>query len=324
MPRGPVPVCVLALAAVACAPSTEATDPVPITTTGATSSTTAPPPASTASGPPLRRPYDLEADIRDRTERAHAELGDSAPVRVEAGVFVLVGPRPGRFFDASVKLAHDALQAYFHGRFARPPARAVTVFVFPKEAPYRTFCRQHLAASRWGGAEHCDTALGFYAGVSREIFANLEPGLTTLTHELVHPIVESDFPEAPAWLNEGLGALYEMPVFPRAGEVHGGKNWRLPGLRATLAATRTHDATQLGALFAMSSDDFRTGNVNLHYAVARYLCQWLDAREQLWPFYRAWRDGFLDDPTGETTFARVTGGTPADAQAAWEAWVRGL
>lgn len=62
----------------------------------------------------------------------------------------------------------------------------------------------------------------------------------------------------------------------------------------------------------------------LHYATARYVCQWLDARGLLWKFYRAWRDGFDDDPTGAKTFVRVTATPPSAANAAWTAWVKAL
>lgn len=74
----------------------------------------------------------------------------------------------------------------------------------------------------------------------------------------------------------------------------------------------------------MSDDTFRNGKEPLHYAMARYVCQWLDGHGQLWPFYRAWRDSNGADPTGASAFARVTGKTPAMANAEWVTWVKGL
>jgi hypothetical protein len=273
---------------------------------------------------PVRRPYDLDGDVRARIELARDLLGDAgatAPAAVEGGVFVIIAEHAGHFFDASVKLAHDALKAYFHGRFSKRP-EAITVFVFPTRKAYETQCGKRFNGTPTG--EKCHTALGFYLKETREVFVNLEPGLPTLTHELVHPIVETDFPHAPAWLNEGLGALYEKPVFPSAFEIRGVKNWRLPALRTALGSKSTHDAARLDALFAMSDGAFRAGDEDLHYAVARYACQWLEERGQLWAFYHAWRDGFADDPTGEKAFERAAGETPGDAQAEWEAWVRRL
>jgi hypothetical protein len=74
----------------------------------------------------------------------------------------------------------------------------------------------------------------------------------------------------------------------------------------------------------MTRADFHAGDENLHYAMARYVCQWLDARGQLWPFYHAWRDGVTDDPAGEKAFARAVGMTPAQANESWVKWVRGM
>jgi hypothetical protein len=74
----------------------------------------------------------------------------------------------------------------------------------------------------------------------------------------------------------------------------------------------------------MSVAHFRGEKESLHYATARYVCQWHDARGELWPFYRAWQDDFADDRTGERALAKVVRMSPADASAAWTAWVRTL
>ena len=67
------------------------------------------------------------------------------------------------------------------------------------------------------------------------------------------------------------------------------------------------------------------GDVELHYATARFACQWLDDdRGTLWRFYRAWRAGVATDPTGEKAFADVVKRSPAEAEKTWEAWVLGL
>jgi hypothetical protein len=74
----------------------------------------------------------------------------------------------------------------------------------------------------------------------------------------------------------------------------------------------------------MNDATFRGPLEKLHYATARYVCQWLDQRGMLWPFYRAWRDGFGADPTGEKAFERVVGMSPAKANAAWTAWAKAI
>ena len=69
---------------------------------------------------------------------------------------------------------------------------------------------------------------------------------------------------------------------------------------------------------------FQDGPEDLHYALARSVCLWLDGRAQLWPFYRAWRDGFADDPDGTKVFTQVVGMTPQVADGVWREWVKAL
>jgi hypothetical protein len=141
---------------------------------------------------------------------------------------------------------------------------------------------------------------------------------------MVHPLLEADFPGAPTWIDEGIASLFEAPLLPRPGEIHGAKNWRLPRLRAAVASPRDREGARLDALFGMSDERFRDDDESLHYAMARYVCQWLDERALLWKFYRAWRDGRADDPTGAKSFEAVVGSTPSDANDTWVSWVRRL
>jgi hypothetical protein len=280
---------------------------------------TAPSASPSDTAPPPLPVHDLAADVQSRVAQAHAELGAKAPVDVVADAFVLADAHPGPVYGASVSLARDALAAYFNGRFSRHPSHAVSVWISTDADSYQAFCRKRR------GRECPKKDLGVYDRLTREIFVNAGNGMTTLTHELVHPIVQSDFPGAPEWINEGLGALFEMPVLPRPGEIHGRTNWRLDSLRDALASKAERDRVRIEALFAMSDDAFRKAEEeDLHYAMARYFCQWLDERGQLWGFYQTWRDGFARDPTGETAFAQVVGMTPAQATAPWVEWVREL
>jgi hypothetical protein len=270
------------------------------------------PPAPADPAPP---PYDLAADLEARTRRVRAELGPQTKVEVVEGVFLVASPS-GKV-RSSAAVARTALAAYFNGRFSRRPEKAVVVLLFDGAAPYDGYC-----VSRWGSP--CSTPYGFYAGAERTVVMNVAPGIGTLTHELVHPIVESDFPAAPDWINEGIASLYEAFHFPGRGEIRGDKNFRLPGLRKALRARTGPARPSLPALFGTSNDGFRGGDESLHYAAARYFCQWMESRKQLWPFYHAWRDGFADDPTGEKAFLAATGSSPEALDASWVAWVEAL
>jgi hypothetical protein len=153
---------------------------------------------------------------------------------------------------------------------------------------------------------------------------NAGPGIGTLTHELVHPIVESDFPTAPDWINEGLASLYEGFSLPKDGEIRGHKNWRHPRLLKALKSEAERPYASLRSLFGMTDKEFRGKREDLNYATARYFCLWLEGQGKLWPFYQAWRDSVATDPTGEKAFRTVMGKSPAELDDTWAAWAKSL
>src|SRR6185295_9071203 len=143
-----------------------------------------------------------------------------------------------------------ALDAYLNGRFAKRPERALSVYLFPDARPYQAYCKR-----RYG--DDCGTPYGFYRPAERRIVMNIGPGIGTLTHELVHPLVEADFPGAPDWINEGIASLFEQFYLPKPGEIRGGKNWRYPRLVAGMASKKERTEASLPALFGMSDEVFR-------------------------------------------------------------------
>jgi hypothetical protein len=274
-------------------------------------------PVTLKKAPPGEPPYDLAADCDHRIDEARRELGRGVPVTVESDVFVVAGA-PGwgpSNLETSVVLTRKALAGFFNGRFGKRPERAISIYLFPADAPYQAYCR-----GRWGDA--CISVFGFYRPDERKIVMNAGRGIGTLTHELVHPILENDFPLAPTWIDEGIASLFEAPVIPGPGEIHGATNWRLPRLRAALASKTERDLARLDHLFGLPNDEFRGDEEPLYYASARYVCQWLDARGELWPFFQRWRDHAGDDPTGVESFRAVTGLTPAEANEIWTRWAR--
>jgi hypothetical protein len=268
---------------------------------------------------PVAPKYDLAADVTRRVALARQQLGQQATVMVDAELFVLAGAAGwGRAaLGESIQLVRSALVALYNGRFTTKPSQAITIYLFPSSGPYERFCRT-------SSGNACLSIFGFYDPLERRIVMNAGLGLGTLTHELVHPLLETDFPGAPTWLNEGIASLFEAPVLPRPGEIHGRKNWRLPRLLAGLATRSERDEARLDHLFGMSDDTFRNEREKLHYATARYACQWLDEHQMLWLFYRRWRDHATEDPTGERSFEAIVGKPPRDVTDAWVGWVRAL
>lgn len=273
------------------------------------------PPAVAEPEPPKPPPYDLAGDLEDRKALLRNKLGKQTKFEVVEGVFLVAAPSGA--LGSSAVVTKKALAAYYNKRFDKRPARAVSVLLFETAAPYEAYCK-----ARSGKA--CGTPYGFYGPDDRTIVMNVGPGIGTLTHELVHPIVEADFPNAPDWLNEGLASLYEAFALPKDGEIRGQKNFRHAGLKSALLDKSLRPHASLPALFGMSDKEFRGEREGLNYATARYFCQWLESQGKLWAFYQAWRDNRAKDPDGVLAFTSVMGKSPAALDGAWAAWVLAL
>jgi hypothetical protein len=198
--------------------------------------------------------------------------------------------------------------------FTKDPAEILDVWLFKDSASYNTH-----AARLFGGAP--TTPYGYYSPAHKALVMNIETGGGTLVHEIVHPFVEANFPECPAWLNEGLGSLYEQSG-EQDGHIHGYTNWRLPGLQR---AVRRGQLRPFRTLLAMDDRAFYDDDRGINYAQARYLCYYLQERGLLTRFYREFHAGHAADPTGFETLKKVLGEPDMDAfQKRWEKFVLAL
>jgi hypothetical protein len=223
----------------------------------------------------------------------------------------------GGRFEKTLALARRALAAYFAGPFAKGPDRAVSVYVFSTREAYLASCKTHRLAT-------CSRDLGSYQGMTREIFVDVAPGVESIAHELVHPIVQTDGPALPLAMDEGLGALFEAPTFAADGSIHGRTNWRLTRAQAALSSAKESDQVRVESVLALDDSVFRGKDVALPYALSRFLCQWLDERGVLWTFYARWKASVAQDPDGSAAFLAVVGQRPEDATPAWRSWLKGL
>ncbi len=195
--------------------------------------------------------------------------------------------------------------------FARRPRQVLAIWLFDGADSYRRHARQIFG-------DIPSTPYGYYSSRHGALIMNIQTGGGTLVHEIVHPYVEADFPRCPAWLNEGLGSLFEQ-CHEVEGHIRGLTNWRLQGLQE---AIREQRMVRLSALVATGTDEFYGPGSGLHYAMARYLLYWLQEQDRLRDFYRAFRQGVGDDPTGATHLRAALGVTDLDAfQPDWERWV---
>ncbi|MGH7298432.1 MAG: hypothetical protein ACRELB_26060 [Polyangiaceae bacterium] len=261
-----------------------------------------------------------------RTAEARSAYGAGVRLATVDGTFLFIDADHGPLFADVLRFAPRVLSALRHDRIAARPLCPVSVYVFSSHERFKDYCAHHDYLPESG--RH----LGVYDRIRGEIVTDLSDGSThvpTSAHELAHVLMDADW-DAPLWFRECVASQYESPVLPAEGEIHGTDDWRYKQLREAVSA---HDpAAHLGALFGMSDATFRgrtegggtDGAKSLLYrGMARATCQWLDSRGELWPMYRGWRDTREADPDGVSSFTRVTGRAPSDAEAEgdWRSWV---
>lgn len=198
--------------------------------------------------------------------------------------------------------------------FAKDPASILEIWLFKDEASYRKHAKEFFN-------DEPDTPYGYYSPSQKALIMNIATGGGTLVHEIVHPFVEANFPDSPAWFNEGLGSLYEQSGTVD-GHIYGYTNWRLRGLQNGL---RTKIVPTFKAMTSMSDGEFYREATGTNYAQARYLCYYLQEKGLLRKFYREFVANSKTDPTGYRTLQRVLGERDMAAfQRKWAAFVLNL
>lgn len=243
--------------------------------------------------------------------------------------FVVIAADPAAPVVGARTLETRVFKALVNGRIARVPTGPIDVRVYSSR---RAFIAG-LGPTRYDGGP----MLGYFDAATREVFVDASGGgeaLFTLSHEMVHPLLHEDDARIPMWLDEGIASVYESPEFPTDGEIRGRRSGRrLPALRAALRSPLRAGDMHLARLFTTDATWFPARSTDAgarlrvladHYALARYVCLWLEENGQLWPFYRAFRDGQDHDFTGSVAFTRVVGKSPEDADADWLAWAKAL
>lgn len=224
--------------------------------------------------------------------------------------FVVVGDEGARMVGKRASgILRWAITRYEADLFAKAPDKVIEIWLFKNQTTYMRGAKKYFG-------DEPDTPYGYYSTDADAIVMNIGPGAGTLTHEVVHPYVEADFPTAPAWFNEGLASLYEYPS-EKHGHVWGKVNWRLPNLKKEI---RDGTLPSIHTLLSTTSDEFYNADYD-SYAFARYLIMYAQERGVLFDFYHQFRDA-ADDPTGEKTLMTVLGVDDLDAfQKTWEKWV---
>ena len=229
--------------------------------------------------------------------------------------FVVIGDEPldvvKERADGTIKWAVEKLKQDF---FTDDPKEILDIWLFKDAASYQKHTQLIFNDTP-------TTPYGYYSREEKALIMNIGTGGGTLVHEIVHPFMEANFPECPAWLNEGLGSLYEQ-CGEADGHIHGFVNWRLPGLQKAIKA-KTVPAFK--TLLMMDRDTFYGDRTGINYAQSRYLCYYLQEKDLLVKFYKQFSAGHKEDPSGFQTLRAVLGESDMEQfKRQWEKYVLGL
>ena len=212
--------------------------------------------------------------------------------------FVVVGDMPAaqlrtRWAQGTVRWATQKLKASY---FTKDPHHILDIWLFKDKASYEKHTLQ-----LWGSKP--TTPYGYYSSANRVLVMNIATGGGTLVHEIVHPFIESNFPNCPAWFNEGLGSLYEQS-HERKGKIIGLTNWRLAGLKQVISKGKLPSFKDLTS---QSNRTFYTSTRGNNYAQSRYLLYYLQEQGLLRKYYSQFLANRKTDPTGYRTLQQILG-----------------
>ncbi len=229
--------------------------------------------------------------------------------------FVVIGDEPPsmvqRRAEGTVQWAVDRLKRSY---FKKDPAEVLDIWLFKDKASYEAHAQQLFGSVP-------STPYGYFSSADRALVMNIATGGGTLVHEIVHPFIAANFPACPAWLNEGLGSLYEQSS-SRGDRIVGLTNWRLAGLQQAIENGQLPSFQQL---CATTSHQFYRQDPGTNYAQARYLCYYLQEHDLLETYYHRFVANHADDPSGYKTLQAVLQRDDMQAfQKDWEQYVMNL
>jgi hypothetical protein len=198
--------------------------------------------------------------------------------------------------------------------FETDPARIYDIWLFRDDKSYRKHAEELFN-------DKPDTPFGYCSDEHGALIMNIGTGGGTLCHEIVHAFIASNFPDCPAWFNEGLASLYEQ-CGSRGGTVVGLTNWRLAGLKKEI---RANTLPSFKTLLSTTRDQFYSMKSGNNYAQARYLCYYLQEKALLVKFYNAFSQNVRSDRSGFDTLKKILKEENLeDFQERWEKWVLNL
>lgn len=226
--------------------------------------------------------------------------------------FVVIGDEePVEVRRRAKQTVQWAIEKLKNAYFSKEPKDILDIWLFKDKESYEENAQKLFRCKP-------DTPYGYYSASDKALIMNIATGGGTLVHEIVHPFLAANFPDCPAWLNEGLGSLYEQSD-EKDGRIIGLTNWRLRGLQETIRKKRL---PSFKTLCSTTADEFYEQDRGSNYAQARYLLYYLQQHNVLRKYYHRFYANRKKDPTGYATLREVLDRKDMAAfQREWEAFV---
>ncbi len=255
---------------------------------------------------------DADQRYRQHIKKLQKKLpGDDFTILIEKPFVVIGDETPDKLkarCNSTVKFAVDHLKKQY---FKHDPEHVIDIWLFKDKKSYEKNT-MHLFG------EKPNTPFGYYSSRHRALVMNISTGGGTLVHEIVHPFVETNFPNCPSWFNEGLASLYEQCA-EQNHQIWGLPNWRLRGLKQ---AIRSNSVPTFESLCKTTKEEFYRDRSGINYAQARYLCLYLQEKRKLNRFYKEFCKNVNRDPSGYDTLLDVLGRNDmGNFKEEWESFV---
>lgn len=189
--------------------------------------------------------------------------------------------------------------------FGAPPDYFILLAIPSPEDAAEMFSEQHVG--------------GIYEHPRRRLVARGTGYL--LRHEFTHVLhfghMERLDQDHPLWIEEGLASLFEDYTLESDGSIR-----FTPNSRHNIAkrAAGAGVLTRWRELFAADDQRFMA-EASRHYPQVRSIFRFLAERGHLDAWYRAYVEGYENDPTGAKAFETVFGRPLEDVERAWRLWL---
>jgi hypothetical protein len=253
---------------------------------------------------------ELAAEANEISRILLDQLGPSYSSQIDSSRrVVFITALDARTSRMAIRVIRRHLDALRKTGFEKPFRRNLTILL-PTVRDYRK-----LVAGK------NPEASGFY---SRKLRMMATISLSNaIIHELVHAVHDNQQQllgqDHPVWITEGLATLYQTSdvkdgkLAPKIGP-------ELSGLQGAIRARKIH---RLGDLLQIDQSGFMA-QAQVSYPQVRYLMYYLHSRGLLEAWYRSYREGFDEDPTGRDALEQTLGKKLGAIEDDWLAWVLAL